>query len=90
MKQPRTIYEAFAQIADCNLATVSHMAELRSKQPGEYRRQIAIAQMMIDWMEEFHVEPAGTRAEEIITLTTVAEWAAQYEPKPRKAKALTP
>ncbi|MDY6857183.1 MAG: hypothetical protein SWO11_21280 [Thermodesulfobacteriota bacterium] len=73
----RNLKDAFAYIADCNLATVSHMACLKSKSKREFKRQIGIAQTMCDWMKRFDVDPTGTRAEEIED--SVHEWAKQYE-----------
>ena len=79
MRAPKTIQEAVAYIADCNLATVSHMAMLKRRPKGEYQRQIRIAQTICDWMEHFGVSPKDTRVEDIIGKQTVAEWAEQYE-----------
>lgn len=39
-------------ISDCNLATVEHMAGLRSRNKREYERQIDIAQTMVDWIKK--------------------------------------
>jgi hypothetical protein len=77
----RTINQAFAYIADCNLATVCSMAMTKSRRKGEYERQISIAQSQIDWMKEFDVDPGSTRAEDIIKAgISVGEWAKGYEP----------
>lgn len=69
--------ELLAYILDCNLATVSHMAGMKSRSKCEYTRQISIAQIMLDKMRELHVSVEGTRGEEITG--TVAEWAKKYE-----------
>ena len=79
MREPKTIEEAFAYIADCNLATVASMAMLKSRKKGEYQRQIRIAQKMCDNMERFNISPQDTRAEEIIGKMTVEEWAKKWE-----------
>lgn len=79
MRTPKTIEEAMAYICDCNLATVSSMAMKKIRGKNEYRRQKSIAQKTCDWMEEFNVDPSGTRAEDIIGKTTVDEWAKKYE-----------
>jgi len=39
--------KAYAYALDCNLATVAHMAMLKSRKKGEYERQINIAQQYI-------------------------------------------
>lgn len=79
MRQPKTLQEAMAYIADCNLATVECMASKKSRPKGEYQRQIRIAQKICDWMEFFNVSPQDTRADDIIGKTSVAEWASKYE-----------
>lgn len=71
----RTTGEALAYLTDCTLATVEYMACLKSKSKSEYQRQIRIAQLGCDWMEDLGVSPAGTRATDIIGKTTVEEWA---------------
>lgn len=75
----RTPEQALAYITDCNLATVSHMAMLKSRGKHEYERQINIAQTAIDWMKVMGVSVVGTRSEEIIDKTSVKEWASKYE-----------
>jgi len=80
MRPPQNLEEAFVYIADCNLATVSGMAILKKRPKHEFGRQISIAQKMCDWMKDFHIDPKGTRAEEIIGKTTVEKWASQYFP----------
>lgn len=75
----RTIEKAMAYITDCCLATVSSMAMKKSRPKGEYDRQISIAQSACDWMEQFGVDVTGTRAEDIVGKTTVAEWAKRYD-----------
>ncbi len=57
--------EALAYITDCNLATVSHMALLRSKSKSEFRRQIDIAQKTIWWMQALKIDFSSTRAQYI-------------------------
>lgn len=57
--------EALAYITDCNLATVSHMALLKSKSKSEFRRQIEIAQKAIWWMQVMKVDFSHTRAQAI-------------------------
>ena len=71
----RTIEQAMAYITDCCLATVGHMATLKSKSKSEFRRHIAIAQTACDWMDKFGIDPLGTRAEDIINKRSVEDWA---------------
>ena len=72
--------QALAYITDCCLATVSHMAMLKSRKKGEFERQISIAQTACDWMRDFGIDPTGTRAEYIINTCSVKEWSEQYIP----------
>jgi len=76
------INEAFLYILDCNLATVGNMAMLKSKSKSEYRRQIRIAQRMIGWIKDFHIEPnKGDRAFDIINNYSgnVTKWAEHFK-----------
>lgn len=70
----RTPEEALVYITDCCLATVGHMATLKSRKKSEFERQISIAQTACDWMRDMGIDPKGTRAEDIIGRRTVAEW----------------
>ena len=74
----RTIEQAFAYIADCNLATVCDMACKKSRRKGEFARQIAIAQTMVDWMRDFNVSANGTRVEGVLKHGSVEKWANQW------------
>jgi hypothetical protein len=74
----RTPEDALAYITDCCLATVGHMATLKSKKKGEYERQISIAQTACDWMDAMKVDPKDTRAADIIGRRTVEEWAKPF------------
>ena len=76
----RTPEQALAYITDCNLATVSSMAMLKSRKKSEYERQISIAQTALTWMMQMGVDMSGTRAEEIQD-GDVSKWAAQYDVK---------
>jgi len=73
--------DALVYITDCCLATVSIMAGLKSRKEYEYQRQINIAQKACNWMKQMKIDPTGSRAEDIINKTTVADWAKYYEPK---------
>lgn len=70
--------EALAYIADCCLATVGHMASLKSRKKGEFERQTSIAQTACDWMRDMRIDPKGTRAVDIIGKQSVAEWAKKF------------
>lgn len=63
--QITNIQQAFAYIADCNLATVERMSMLNNKSKSEFNRQISIAQKMYNWMNQFEIDYSGTGAEEI-------------------------
>jgi len=71
----KTPEDALLYITDCCLATVAHMAMLKSRKKLEYERQISIAQQACDWIKAMGISPHGTRAEKIIGRQTVEEWA---------------
>jgi hypothetical protein len=54
------------------------MAMKKSRPKGEYARQISIAQIGVNWMKDFKIDPKGTRAEDIQDIS-VAEWLKKYE-----------
>ena len=66
-------------LVDCTLGTVSSMAMKKSRPKHEYERQISIAQVCIDKMQEMGIDPACTRANQIMVKMTVEEWAKRYE-----------
>lgn len=70
--------DALVYIADCTLATVGHMAYLKSKSKSEFERQIAIAQFAIDWIQVFKEDKhlKGRIGEVLIKCGgSVQEWA---------------
>lgn len=73
--------QAFVYIADCNLATVSSMATLKSRPKGEFERQKNIAQSMINWILDFKIDPADSRAADVIDYFngSVELWANSYD-----------
>ncbi len=72
--------DALAYITDCTLATVEHMAMLKSRSKHEYKRQISIAQAGIDWLRDFGIPVKKTRIEEILSSgISVEEWAKNHE-----------
>ncbi len=79
----RTPEQALVYLVDCTLATVSHMAMLKSRSKSEYQRQIAIAQSGIDWIKDFKIETDSSRIVDVLTMVdkvnSVAAWASQYE-----------
>jgi hypothetical protein len=79
--QIKNIKDAFAYSLDCNLATVSSMAMLKSRTKCEYHRQIEIAQQMLRWCVEFDVDVSATRGYVIIGkfYKSVRIWADQYD-----------
>ena len=71
--------QALAYLADCTLATVEMMAMKKSRQKGEFGRQISIAQRAVSWMVEMGVSAEGTRAQEVIDQGgSVDEWVKQF------------
>lgn len=59
----RTPERALTYITDCNLATVSSMAMLKSRKKGEFDRQISIAQTACDWLRQMKIDISTTRVE---------------------------
>lgn len=80
--------EALAYITDCKLATVCHMAMLKSRSKYEYARQISIAQKAIDWLRQFDIDGSTTRAAGIIKHYdgSVEAWAKTFEPNAEKIR----
>jgi hypothetical protein len=74
----RTPEQALAYITDCCLATVSHMAMLKSRKKNEFARQISIAQTACDWIADMKIDPTGTRAAEIVGKMSVRKWVESY------------
>jgi len=77
----RTPEQALAYITDCNLATVCDMAMTKRRKVGEFRRQKAIAQTAIDWMDEMHIDYSTTRAKDVVKFGTVEKWAESFMPE---------
>lgn len=76
----RTTEQALAYLLDCTMATVESMAMKKSRPPGEYNRQISIAQTGYDWAISMGVDCSDTRARSLAKHNgSVAEWARQYE-----------
>jgi len=74
--------KALEYIVDCTLATVSHMAMLKSRKKGEYERQIQIAQTGVNWLADFDVKiEVNSRAYQVLSCPskTVKEWVEKYE-----------
>jgi hypothetical protein len=78
----RTENDAFLYITDCLLATVSHLAMLKSRKKNDYDRHVNIAQHAINWIMEFKMDvPTSDRAHDVIYKCGgfVNRWAAEYE-----------
>jgi hypothetical protein len=74
---------ALAYLTDCTLATVCGLAGKKSAPKAELSRQISMAQRAIDWMDDFGVSYAGTRAEDVSKGGgSVHVWAEQFKPAP--------
>ncbi len=80
--------QALLYITDCNLATVSYMASLRSRNHSEFLRQIEIAQIAVNCIVDFNISPVGTRTNDVITKTggKVDYWAIDFMPKNKPTK----
>lgn len=61
----KTEGEALAYLLDCGLATVEHLAGLKSRSVGEVNRQIMIAQKNYEWVKKFAPDYIGSRAKEV-------------------------
>jgi len=84
--QVRSPEQALAYITDCTLATVAEMAMKKSRLKFDFKRQIAIAQTAIDWMNEMKIDMTGTRADSIAHHTNgVEEWAKKFMPEHKTA-----
>jgi hypothetical protein len=66
---------ALLYITDCLLATVDGMAMVKPASRRDYKRHISIAQKAVDYLSGFHINPKGTRAEEICHIQSVRKWA---------------
>ena len=68
--------EALAYLTDCTLATVQDLA-FRARPPkSELARQITIAQLSIDWLRVWKIEPQGRAVDVIAAGGSVADWIA--------------
>lgn len=73
--QIRTPEQALLYMIDCTLATVEHMATLKSRKKSEFERQISIAQKGVNCLRDMKIDPSGTRAEDVINAGgNVAQW----------------
>lgn len=72
---------ALLYLLDCNLATVSSMAMLKSRSQYEYKRHIEIAQINLDWIRVFSIdlEPNSRGQEVAENEWDVAKWAKSFE-----------
>jgi hypothetical protein len=80
--QVRDEKQALLYLTDCTLATVSHMAMLKSKSKSEFERQKAIAQTGIDWIRDFKINTEkNSRVNQVFETKTksVDEWVEKYE-----------
>lgn len=78
----RTPEQALVYLADCTLATVADMAMRKSKSKSEFQRQIAIAQIAIDWIKDFKIEiKVDSRVYDVLALPDqkVETWSKSYE-----------
>lgn len=80
--QVRTPEQALVYITDCTLATVSHMAMLKSKKKYEYERQIGIAQKGVDWAISMGIDCSDSRIIDVMKCGgSVEDWACKFLPK---------
>lgn len=73
--QVRTPEQALVYLLDCTLATVEHMASLKSRNKTEFKRQIGIAQKGVDWIIAMKIDSSTSRASDVIEAGgNVAKW----------------
>ncbi len=77
----RTPADALVYLTDCTLATVSEMASKKSRPKGEFKRQMEIAQISINWMLDMGIDVGTTRAKDAILAGSVEKWAEQWFPE---------
>lgn len=76
----RNSNDALAYLVDCTLATVSRLAFKRSRTKYEYRRQIEIAQLGMNWMRDFKIPLEGRAADVAHQFNwSVENWAENME-----------
>ena len=82
----RTPGDALVYLTDCTLATVADLASKKSRGASEFNRQKRIAQDAVDWIKRFGIDPAGTRADDVLNkfAGSVADWAWQYDVRAKK------
>jgi hypothetical protein len=85
--QVKNPVDALLYLTDCTLATVEHMAMMKSRSKSEYKRQISMAQFAVDSILEFYLAPQGTRALDVIEgfAGDVEAWALVTEVRYAKA-----
>jgi len=82
----RSPEDALLYLADCQLATVVHMALRETRLVHEYNRQKDIAKRLCNWLADFKVDVKGTRVEKVVAAGGVDLYAQRYE-VPRKTKS---
>lgn len=81
MKEFNTPGEALAYIADCQLATVGHMAMIKRKSKYEYERQISIAAICVAAAVRYSdpADVAKTRINEVAAVGSIEAYAKAIE-----------
>jgi hypothetical protein len=67
----RTPADALAYFTDCQLATVETLAAKKSPPKHDYKRQISIAQHMVDLIREFKIVDEGNRFNKVFLAGSV-------------------
>ncbi len=75
MRQVQSELEALVYMTECTLATVGHMAMLKSRKKSEFDRQIGIAQKGIDWIKAFGGSSSGRVGVIVASGISVHDWA---------------
>ncbi len=72
-----TTDEAFAYMADCNLATVELLASQKARSRMHFLRHINVAQTALRLAASFDIDLRGTRADEVCDKFdgSVEDWA---------------
>jgi len=78
---PHVLATALAYLVDCQLATACRVVGKRSSTQYDIRRHIAIPQNGVDWLREYGVNFASTRADDVVRLFggCVEAWAEKFK-----------
>lgn len=80
---PCRITEALEYMVECTLATVEHIAGIKSRSNGEFKRQLNIATTGINCLMVCDIKPTNIRTKEVIEKFNgnVFTWIKKYDIK---------